>query len=187
MSTEHETAESITLVATDSDNDALTYAIVGNPSHGTLTQTSDTVYVYTPESGWYGPDSFTYKANDGRVDSNLATVSITVTVDGLISQWKFNEGGGITASDSARNNPGTLINGPAWTTGIIDGALNFDGGDDYVSVPDSPSLDITEAITMEAWVRFDSVDNRYETIFGKINTQTADYLKSSYQLGRNRD
>ena len=40
-----------------------------------------------------------------------------------------------------------------------------------VKVPDSPSLDITDAITMEAWVRLDSVDNRYETIFSKVNTQ----------------
>ena len=98
--TEHETAKSITLAATDAENDPLTYAIVSNPSHGTLTQTSDTVYVYTPEPGWYGPDAFTYKANDGRVDSNVATVSITVTVDGLISHWEFNEGSGVTASDT---------------------------------------------------------------------------------------
>src|SRR5204862_984019 len=33
---------------------------------------------YTPAANYYGPDSFTYKANDGRVDGNIATVSVTV-------------------------------------------------------------------------------------------------------------
>ncbi len=51
---------------------------------------------------------------------------------------------------------------------MIDGALSFDGIDDYVSVPDSPSLDLATAITTEAWVNFDSVDNRYETILSKF-------------------
>jgi hypothetical protein len=39
---------------------------------------SDGSFTYTPATGYSGPDSFTYKANDGTVDSNTATVSITV-------------------------------------------------------------------------------------------------------------
>src|SRR5262249_18668693 len=35
-------------------------------------------FTYTPAANYHGPDSFTYKANDGTADSNLATVSITV-------------------------------------------------------------------------------------------------------------
>ena len=103
-----------------------------------------------------------------------------------VSEWTFNEGTGTTAYDSVGSNHGTLVNGPTWTTGLIDGALSFDGSDDIVSVPDSASLDFADAITMEAWVKFDSVDNRYETIVSKVNTQTAPDLMASYQLGRNR-
>ena len=103
-----------------------------------------------------------------------------------VAQWSFNEGTGTTAYDSVGSNHGTLVNGPTWTTGIIDGALRFDGSDDIVSVPDSASLDFSDAITMEAWVKFDSADNRYETIVSKVNTQTAPAVMASYGLARNR-
>ena len=36
-------------------------------------------FTYTPAANYNGPDSFTYKANDGAADSNVATVSLTVT------------------------------------------------------------------------------------------------------------
>ena len=36
-------------------------------------------FTYTPAANYNGPDSFTYRANDGTVDSNLATVTITVS------------------------------------------------------------------------------------------------------------
>src|SRR5207244_1217622 len=48
------------------------------PSHGTLTLNSNGSFSYSPDANYNGPDSFTYKANDGSLDSNTATVSITV-------------------------------------------------------------------------------------------------------------
>jgi gliding motility-associated-like protein len=68
----------ITLTASDVDNDALTYTVVSQPSHGTLTGTVPNL-TYTPTTYYNGSDSFTFKANDGTVDSNVATVSITIT------------------------------------------------------------------------------------------------------------
>src|SRR5882724_6714326 len=64
---------------TDTENDPLTAVIVSGPTHGTLTVNADGGYVYTPNADYNGSDSFTYKANDGAADSNVATVSITVT------------------------------------------------------------------------------------------------------------
>src|SRR5207237_10369568 len=58
--------------------DSLTYGIVSGPAHGTLTGAGAN-RTYTPAAGYSGPDSFTFKANDGSLDSNSATVSITVT------------------------------------------------------------------------------------------------------------
>ena len=75
-----DTPEDIPLHATDLDGDPLTYAIVAQPVHGTLSG-SGSSRTYTPDHHYHGPDSFTFTANDGAVDSNVATVSITVTED----------------------------------------------------------------------------------------------------------
>ena len=75
--TNEDTAVPITLTATDPDGDPLTYSIVTPPANGILTGTAPNV-TYTPNPNYNGPDSFTFKANDGKLDSNIATVSITV-------------------------------------------------------------------------------------------------------------
>jgi len=80
-----------------------------------------------------------------------------VVTDGLVSWWKFDETIGTNAADSQGSNDGTLTNGPAWTTttagAASSGALSFDGTDDYVSVPDDNSLDLTAALTVEVWIK----------------------------------
>ena len=63
---------------TDADGDTLTAVKVSDPAHGTLILNADGSFVYTPNAGFNGTDSFTYKANDGTADSNDATVTITV-------------------------------------------------------------------------------------------------------------
>ncbi len=78
VSTNEDTAKAITLAGTDADGDTLTYVIVTNPAHGTLTGTGAN-RTYTPAANYNGADSFTFKVNDGTVDSAPATVSITVT------------------------------------------------------------------------------------------------------------
>ncbi len=72
---------------------------------------------------------------------------------GLAAWWEFGEDSGTIAYDSAGDNDGNLINGPVWTSGIIDGALEFDGVNDYVKVPDDQSQQITtNEITISAWI-----------------------------------
>jgi hypothetical protein len=73
-----DTAKAITLTATDLNADPLTYSVVAQPTHGTLTGTAPSL-TYNPQNGYTGTDSFTFKANDGTVDSNIATISITVS------------------------------------------------------------------------------------------------------------
>jgi VCBS repeat-containing protein len=69
------------VVANDSDldNDSLTAVLVQAPSRGTLTLSADGSFTYTPAANANGVDTFTYKVNDGSVDSGPATVTITVT------------------------------------------------------------------------------------------------------------
>jgi VCBS repeat-containing protein len=66
------------LVASDVDGDSLTFAKVGEPSHGTVSVGTDGSYTYTPEANYNGADSFTFKVNDGALDSSAATVNVTV-------------------------------------------------------------------------------------------------------------
>jgi hypothetical protein len=77
LTTNKNTAKSLTLTATDPNNDPLTYSLVTQPAHGTITGVAPSL-MYNPTTGYVGPDSFTFKANDGIADSNIATVSITV-------------------------------------------------------------------------------------------------------------
>jgi VCBS repeat-containing protein len=77
VSTDEDTAVGITLTASDIEGDPLTYAIVSGPSNGSLSGPPPSV-TYTPNADFNGPDSFTFQANDGSADSNVATVSITV-------------------------------------------------------------------------------------------------------------
>ena len=64
---------------TDAEGDSLTAALVAGPAHGTVTFNADGSFTYTPTTNYNGSDSFTYKANDDSLDSNVATVSLTVT------------------------------------------------------------------------------------------------------------
>ena len=77
VATDEDTALAVTLTATDPDGDPLTFAIVDGPANGSLSGTPPNV-AYTPAADYNGSDSFTFKANDGQADSNVATVAITV-------------------------------------------------------------------------------------------------------------
>ncbi|HET7434298.1 MAG TPA: Ig-like domain-containing protein [Thermoanaerobaculia bacterium] len=63
----------------DEENDPLTAILVSNVTHGTLTLNADGSFSYTHDGTETLSDSFTYKLNDGALDSNVATVTITVT------------------------------------------------------------------------------------------------------------
>ncbi len=78
VTTAEDTAAAVTLTGSDVDGNVLTYRVVSSPSHGTLSGTAPNL-TYRPAANYSGPDSFTFVANDGTVDSAPAVVSITVT------------------------------------------------------------------------------------------------------------
>src|SRR5207237_7619723 len=65
----------------DVDGDAVTYTIVANGTKGTATVTDAATgaFTYTPALNATGADSITFRARDAALDSNTATVSITIT------------------------------------------------------------------------------------------------------------
>ena len=77
VDTNDNTSLAITLTGSDIDQDPFEYIIVAGPSHGTLSGTAPNL-TYTPNTGYTGSDSFTFKINDNTTDSNTATVSINI-------------------------------------------------------------------------------------------------------------
>ena len=68
------------LPATDIDKNPLTFSLVTLPKHGkaTLVNASTGAFTYRPAANYYGKDSFTYRARDGKLNSTAATVTITI-------------------------------------------------------------------------------------------------------------
>lgn len=81
------TATGFVLNGTDADNNPLTYTLLSQPAHGTLTGTAPNL-TYTPIPGYDSLDSFTFKVNDGTVDSNIATVFLSM---GAVSAQVYTE------------------------------------------------------------------------------------------------
>ncbi|MDY6914359.1 MAG: LamG-like jellyroll fold domain-containing protein [Planctomycetota bacterium] len=88
-----------------------------------------------------------------------SSAGAAVVTDGLVSWWKLDEGTGTDAFDTAsagNNNTGTLSGDADWTSTVpgaaSSSAVTFDGDGDYVEVPNDASLQITGAITIEAWI-----------------------------------
>ena len=81
LTTPQDTAASGMLTATDVDNASLTYAIFGQGSKGvaTVTNAATGAYTYVPNPGATGSDAFTFRANDGEHDSDVATISVDIT------------------------------------------------------------------------------------------------------------
>ena len=137
------TSVGITLTATDADGNTLTYSIVSNPTHGTISgfNAATGTLTYTPHTGHVGADSFTFRANDGTVNSNTATVSITVNpiapgntapvMTSTIAVTTVNEGALYNYDVNATDVDGdtltySLTTAPAWLsinplTGLIKG------------------------------------------------------------------
>ena len=104
-------------------------------------------------------------------DYNFATVEET----DFVANWKFDEESGEIALDSSGNSNDGTISGASWTDGKFGTALQFDGIDDYISIADSPSLNPTEEITIETWVRPGSLPQvGWNKIVAKPYTSHAD-------------
>ncbi len=138
------------------------------PVDPTNTSSSGYYYTYTPGGSW----QLTATPESGKIrttQANQTTGAITqgsnlslsplFSSNGLVGYWKFDEGSGTSTTDSSSNNNiGSLINGPAWTTGKVGSAIQFSNGN-YVTIPNSSSIAITGNMTITAWIKVTDFSN----------------------------
>lgn len=86
---------------------------------------------------------------------------------GLVAEWHFDLGSGSVLKDGFGNENDGVIHGATWVEGTYGKALSFHGVDDYVNVPDLNSLDLTDKITIEVWMKPASTSSYYKGIISK--------------------
>lgn len=114
---------------------------------------------------------YCWRVNAIRSDGSVIEGELwSFSTGDLVGWWRFDETEGRTAADSSgRGNDGKLIGNPQWQPGRIDGALAFDGLDDYVSIKDTPDFDIAAEITVACWIKVTKFDKPWQAITAKGN------------------
>ncbi|MDD5688231.1 MAG: LamG domain-containing protein [Elusimicrobia bacterium] len=82
-----------------------------------------------------------------------AKKSTSTPVAGLVGYWKFDEGTGTIANDSSGNGNKGTISGCNWVEGKVKSALEFNGTNAYVNCGNGASLNLTDSMTISAWVK----------------------------------
>lgn len=105
--------------------------------------------------------------------SNVATATtLQGTISspsGLVAAYAFNEGTGTTVADASGNGNTGTITSATWTTGKYGRGLSFNGTNALVTVKDSASLHLTNAMTLEGWVNPGTAVHQWEDIIYKGN------------------
>ena len=114
--------------------------------------------------------TYSYSGNSGTI-SFLRDQSCLTPPANMVSWWP----GDGNAGDIQGGNNGTPQNGAGFATGKVAQAFSFDGVDDFVAIPNSPNLNLTQALSIDAWVK-PSVANLYggiveKTVNDHVNTQ----------------
>ncbi|HWQ84888.1 MAG TPA: Ig-like domain-containing protein, partial [Anaerolineales bacterium] len=144
VTTEEDTPLAITLSGSDVDGDSLTFALVADPAHGTLSGTAPDL-LYTPAAGYTGMDSFTFTVSDGTLVSAPAAVNITITPlndapVALNDQYTVNEDSVLTvlAAEGVLSND-TDLDGDdlaaLLVSGPLHGTLSLDAEGGFIYTP----------------------------------------------------
>ncbi len=132
ITTNEDSARTITLTSADVDGALPTYTLVSSPSHGTLSPIVGDQLTYTPNHDYSGGDSFRFKANDGQLDSAAATIAITVAPvnDAPVAQGETATTVQDTAADiglHATDVDGDVLAFAVFGTGPAHGAVSIAG------------------------------------------------------------
>jgi chitodextrinase len=135
----------------------------GSTSFAQVGTTADTTY---NDTGLVAGTNYSYQVRATDASGNLsqysgvASATTLALSPSLVAAYSFNEGTGTTVSDvSGNGNNGTIANASWTTAGKYGNALVFDGTSAVVTINDSASLDLTMAMTLEAWVNPSAVSS----------------------------
>jgi hypothetical protein len=110
-----------------------------------------------------------------QFSNNVSVLKNLTPTNPLVGYWKFEEDTGTTAHDSSGKNNHGIIYGTTWTDGKLGKGLNFTKLSDYVEVNDSPSLDLTDHLTITAWIKPHDYPDHTPKIVGKGYANTYSY------------
>lgn len=115
--------------------------------------------------------TYTYSVTYNNTSCNFTvTVSSGIPTNCLVGNWPFNG----NANDESGNGNHGIVNGATLTTdrfGIANSAYIFDGVNDFIHIPSSASLDITEDITICAWIKLNQISNSRAMIIWRGDAQ----------------
>jgi hypothetical protein len=152
-----------TLSLTTNESATCRYATTAGVAYGSMPNTFATTggtAQSTTVSGLSNGGSYGYfvRCQDtaGNANTNDFTIGFSVALPataGLVAAYSFNEGSGTSVADASGNGHTGAISGATWTTqGKFGNALSFDGVNDWVTVTATSLLNLTTAMTLEAWV-----------------------------------
>ena len=157
---------SITVSASASDDVSVAsvqFKLDGNPLGGPRTTPPYSI-TWDSATTSNGSHTLTAVATDAAGNASEASVTVMVsntsdTPNGLVAAYGFNEAGGaLQVTDaSGQGNTGTISGATRTTAGKFGGALSFNGTSAWITVADAASLDLSTAMTLEAWVRPSSI------------------------------
>ena len=179
------TLRSITLSGSDADGDALTYAVVAGPTKGVLGGAAPNL-TYTPNPNAAGADSFTFRVNDGTVDSPVATVVITVrpvnTAPVAVGQ--------AVVVDEAVAKPVTLsgsdADGDALTFTVVAGPTKGVLGGTAPNLTYTPNPNATGADSFTFRVNDGTVDSPVVTVAIELRLGNEPPVAQSFAVARSR-
>ncbi|MGN6370532.1 MAG: LamG-like jellyroll fold domain-containing protein [Phycisphaerae bacterium] len=130
----------------------------GGPYTTVATNLATTIYTDTGLTN--GSTYYYVVAADNAFGESPDSSEVHITPSALYVQLKFDETAGTTAQDTSGNNDnGTLVNGPTWDTGKINGAVHLNSASsEYVSLPNGVVSSLT-SITIATWVNLDTITN----------------------------
>jgi hypothetical protein len=148
------------LSLTTNENATCRYATTAGVVYASMTGTfvlTDGTSHSTTVSGLTNGGSYTYyiRCQDTslNVDPNDYPITFSVADPSLVAAYSFNEGNGTTVADTSGHGLTGTISGATWTTqGRFGNALSFNGTDAWVTVPSNSVLNLTDLMTLEAWV-----------------------------------